>query len=96
MVTLRDDASDGEDGREDVDVDVDEKGSAHCVNALGGRASKVRTSMVAIALSGRGVVTLTDYTRDGENRKEGEDEKKIAHSVDVLFRLVVVRARRCG
>jgi hypothetical protein len=57
-------------------VDGDEKGSVHCVNELGGRASnEVRTRMVPIALTGRGVVTLGDYTSDvnGEDGRDGCD-----------------------
>jgi hypothetical protein len=48
----------------------------------------VRTCTVAIALTGRGVVTLADYTSDGEDGQEVEVEKGSAHRVDLSSRSV--------
>lgn len=39
------------------------------------------------------MVTLDDYTSDGEDRQEDEDEKRSPHFVVVSSRSVVVRAR---
>jgi hypothetical protein len=53
-------------------------------------------SMVTIAFTGRGVVTMGDYTSDGEDGREDGDENGSAHCVDLLSGSMVVRARRCG
>jgi hypothetical protein len=44
--------------------------------------------MVAIVLTGREVVTLGDYTSDGEDGKEDEDEKRSPNRVDLSSRSV--------
>jgi hypothetical protein len=47
-----------------------------------------RTVAIAIRLTRRGLVTLGDYTSEGENRREVEGEKRSAHRVDLSLRAV--------
>jgi hypothetical protein len=52
-----------------------------------------RTVAIAIRLTRRGVVTLGDYTCEGENGREVESEKRNAHRVDLPRAWWEVRTR---